>query len=118
MFNKSAVNAIITYVEEASKIGLHISDAILFGPYARGEANQESHINVLLVCAEYDEDSSERIKNMLWSLRSKTDSRIEPIPISKQDWVNGAGGSSADIARKEGIHVPLVCNKFGLTKMY
>ena len=93
------------YLEEANKLGLQISDAIIFGSYARDEADQDSDLDILLICSEYNESSSEEIKNLLWSLRAKTDSRIEPIPISKQDWFDGTGGIIADIARNEGISI-------------
>ncbi|MEF8823753.1 MAG: nucleotidyltransferase domain-containing protein [Desulfohalobiaceae bacterium] len=106
MVNESIIDSIRKYVEEASKSGLHISEAVLFGSHARGEADQESDLDVLIVCAEYQESSSERIKDLLWALRTKTDSRIEPVPISEKDWLSGAGGIIADIARKEGIRIP------------
>jgi len=33
------------------------------------------------------------------------------IPIGKKEWSQGAGGIIADIARKEGIKIPLVINE-------
>ena len=111
MVDESIISAIRNYIEEANRIGLQITEAILFGSYAKGEADQESDLDVLVVCSEYDESSSEEIKNLLWSLRAKTDSRIEPVPIGNREWVQGAGGIIADIARKEGIKIPLVIDE-------
>lgn len=111
MVNESIIDSIRKYIDEANKAGLYISEAILFGSYARGDADQESDVDVLVVCTDYKASTSERIKNILWLLRTKTDSRIEPVPISEKDWFNGAGGIIADIARKEGIRIPTLVNE-------
>jgi len=111
MVDESIIRTIRNYIDEANKIGLQITEAILFGSYAKGEAHQESDLDVLVVCSEYDESTSEDIKNVLWTLRAKTDSRIEPVPIGNKEWSRGAGGIIADIARKEGIKIPLVIDE-------
>lgn len=105
MVDKSIIDIIQNYLQVASKSGLHISEAILFGSYAKDSFDEDSDLDLLLVCADFNEDSSEEIKNKLWSLRAKTDSRIEPIPIAEQEWEKGAGGIIADIARREGIRI-------------
>lgn len=105
MLDKSIINIIQNYLQEANKRGLKISEAVLFGSYAKGESDEDSDLDILLICSDFKEDSSEEIKNKLWSLRANTDSRIEPIPIAEQEWSKGAGGIIADIARKEGISI-------------
>ncbi|MGM0424209.1 MAG: nucleotidyltransferase domain-containing protein [Thermodesulfobacteriota bacterium] len=105
MVDKSVIDTIQNYLQLASKSGIHISEAILFGSYAKDNSDEDSDLDLLLVCSDFNEDSSEEIKNKLWSLRSKTDSRIEPIPVAESEWDKGAGGIIADIARKEGIRI-------------
>lgn len=105
MVDKSIIDIIQNYLQVASNSGLHISEAILFGSYAKDNFDEDSDLDLLLVCSDFNENSSEEIKNKLWSLRAKTDSRIEPIPIAEQEWEKGAGGIIADIARSEGIRI-------------
>mgnify|MGYP006448259839 CR=1 FL=1 len=105
MVDKSIIDIIQNYLQVANKSGLHISEAILFGSYAKGTFDEESDLDLLLVCSDLNEASSEVIKNRLWSLRTKTDSRIEPIPVAESEWEKGAGGIVADIARKEGVRI-------------
>jgi len=105
MVDKSIIDIIQNYLQVANKSGLHISEAILFGSFAKGNYNEESDLDLLLVCSDLNEDTSEVIKNILWSLRAKTDSRIEPIPVAESEWEKGAGGIIADIARKEGVRI-------------
>lgn len=87
------------------ELPIRSSEAILFDSYAKDNFDEDSDLDLLLVCSEFNEKSSEEIKNKLWWLRAKTDSRIEPIPIAEQEWEKGAGGIIADIARKEGIRI-------------
>jgi len=112
LLDKSIINIIQNYLQEANKMGLQITEAVLFGSYAKGESDEDSDLDILLVCSDFQENSSEEIKNKLWSLRANTDSRIEPIPIAEQEWSKGAGGIIADIARKEGVRIsaPLKTN--------
>lgn len=105
MVEKSIRDIVENYVFVARNAGLHISEAILFGSYAKGNFNEESDLDLLLVCPDIDEASAEDIKNKLWSLRAKTDSRIEPVPVAQSEWNKGAGGIIADIARQEGVTV-------------
>lgn len=105
MVDKSIIDIIQNYLQVVNKSGLHISEAILFGSYAKGNFNEESDLDLLLICSDLNEDSSEDIKNRLWSLRAKTDSRIEPIPVAESEWDKGAGGIITDIARQEGIKI-------------
>ena len=111
MVDKSIIDIIQNYLQVASKSGLHISEAILFGSYAKNNFDEESDLDLLLICSDFNEDSAEEIKNKLWSLRARTDSRIEPIPIAEHEWQKGAGGIIADIARREGIRISATSNE-------
>lgn len=105
MVDKSIIDIVQNYIFVARSSGLQISEAILFGSYAKGNFDEESDLDVLLICPDIDESSAEEITTKLWALRAKTDSRIEPIPIAQSEWNTGAGGIIADIARQEGVRI-------------
>lgn len=111
MVDKSIIDIIQNYLQVSSESGVQISEAVLFGSYAKGNFNEESDLDLLLICSNIDKNSSEDIKNKLWSLRAKTDSRIEPIPVAESEWNAGAGGIMADIARQEGIRIGVISNE-------
>lgn len=62
-----------------------LEEAILFGSYARGGANENSDIDLALIFHDLlDAERFDRqVKLML--LATKIDSRIEPHPISQND---------------------------------
>ena len=107
MVDTKIIEAIRKYILEAGRSGVQISEAFLFGSYAKDQADEESDLDVLLVCPEYNESTSEQINDLLWSLRARTDSRIEPVPVAEREWSEGAGGIIADIARREGIRISI-----------
>lgn len=57
---------------------------ILFGSYAKGQANAESDIDIAVVFDRYD-DNHLRAMQQLCKLTRKTDLRIEPILLEEQN---------------------------------
>jgi predicted nucleotidyltransferase len=107
MVDQSIIKIIQNYITEAGKAGVRISDAFLFGSYARDKQNIESDLDLAVICPDLDEDTTQEIVDVLWEIRMITDSRIEPVPIGQQAWSSGSGGIIADIVRNEGIRIPL-----------
>ncbi len=105
MVDEAITRIVLNYIEEARNAGIMVSYALLFGSYARGEATPESDLDVIIVCPELDQPDTETVINLLWELRAKTDSRIEPVPIGLQTWESGPDSIITDIARREGIVV-------------
>lgn len=66
------------------KGGVKISQAILFGSYAKGTVNPESDIDIAIVSSQFGNDN---LKEMLFlrKLALKVDSHIEPVPLSPDD---------------------------------
>jgi predicted nucleotidyltransferase len=82
------VNKILTivnnYVKKISQSGISVSEAILFGSWARGSARTDSDIDVCIVSSALGKDLITEIVN-LRRLAFDIDSRIEPMPFSLDD---------------------------------
>ena len=79
------------------------SRAVLFGSHARGEGNEWSDIDIVVIAREFDGPPDRRLVDKLWVLRARTDSRIEPIPCGEKRWETEDGSPLLEIARREGV---------------
>lgn len=75
---------------------------VLFGSFARGEGDDESDIDLVVIAPQFDE-ADDRVIDLLWGLRALTDSRIEPIACGVEQWVTDRSNPLLEIARREGI---------------
>ena len=74
----------IDYINQVQKNGIPVTDAYLFGSYAKGSANKFSDIEVCIVSPSFGDDYFEdslRLKRVA----TKVDYRIEPIPFAFDD---------------------------------
>ena len=57
---------------------------ILFGSYAKGTENEDSDIDIAVISDDFDDiyDCMAILMGMTWDI----DARIEPHPISKEDY--------------------------------
>ena len=81
---------------------LNVSQAVLFGSYARGEADQWSDIDLIVVAARFDAEVARTDVELLWRVAARTDSRIEPIPCGVRQWAEDQSSAVIEIARREG----------------
>ncbi len=73
------------YLKEVEKAGIRIERAYLYGSYARGEETDDSDIDIAIVSSDFSDDRfTEALR--LKALRWKIDMRIEPMPISPEDF--------------------------------
>ena len=86
---------------------IHVSRAILYGSHARGEAHPESDIDILVIAPEFDESYDKKRVDLLWELRARSDSRIEPIPVGERQWQDDDASAIIEIARREGEEILL-----------
>lgn len=77
------INQYISLLKENHK---GIEKAILFGSYAKNKQREDSDIDIALVFDCLDEDDRFDLQIQLMLLASTIDSRIEPHPISKDDF--------------------------------
>lgn len=80
---------------------LGIKKVYLFGSFAKGNAKEESDIDIALVLENMDDFFS--VQRQLMKLRRKIDLRIEPHPFSAKDF-NSANPFAIEI-EKTGIEV-------------
>ena len=80
-----------------------IESAYLFGSYAKGISTDDSDIDLALVFKELDDSKRFDIQVQLMLLAAQIDSRIEPHPISHDDF--NSGNPFVVEIRKTGIEV-------------
>lgn len=82
-------NTITKYLKLIKKEFPKIESAYLFGSYAKGKSTKDSDIDIAVIFSELDGSNQFEIQVQLMLLASKFDSRIEPHPISKEDFDSG-----------------------------
>lgn len=66
-----------------------IERVYLFGSYAKGKSTEDSDIDVALIFTNLDDSKRFDIQVQLMLLAAQIDSRIEPHPISHDDFDSG-----------------------------
>jgi predicted nucleotidyltransferase len=107
MVEPAIVSVIQKYLEAVRRSGIRVSQAILFGSYARGDALPDSDVDILVIAPEFDGPSDKSRVDLLWVLRAQTDSRIEPMAVRERQWQEDQGSLILEMARREGQVIPL-----------
>ena len=92
------------YIAELKRNKIPIRKAIIFGSYAKGDAKEESDIDVALVSEVFSGDRFEDRRKII-PLRREIDNRIEPLPFRPEDFEND--GILAEEIKKTGVVVSL-----------
>jgi len=90
------------YIEELQKHNISVQQAILFGSYVKGSANEDSDIDIALVSESFTGNRFDD-RRVLVPLRRKIDNRIEPMPFRSDDF--SKGGNLIDEIRKTGLSI-------------
>jgi len=79
------MESIQKYIEKISQY-YKIEAIILFGSYAKGTENENSDIDIAIISSDFDDiiEDGARLIGFTW----KIDTRIEPHPITKEDFEN------------------------------
>ena len=107
MVERTILSVIQNYLDMIRQADIHVSRAILYGSHARGEAHPESDIDILVIAPEFDESYDKKRVDLLWELRARSDSRIEPIPVGERQWQDDDASAIIEIARREGEEILL-----------
>ena len=81
--DREIMESINKYIEKISKY-YKIEAIILFGSYAKGTQNEDSDIDIAIIFSDFKDifDDMADLIGYTW----KIDTRIEPHPISKEDY--------------------------------
>jgi len=95
------------YLANLQQQDIPVSFGVVFGSQARGEANQLSDIDLLVVSPRFDRDRKRADINLLWHVAARTDSRIEPVPVGHIQFATDDTNAIIETARREGqiIHL-------------
>jgi predicted nucleotidyltransferase len=93
------------YLEAARDAGIDVRRAVLFGSYARGDANDWSDIDLVVIAPVFDERRDRELVRRLWTLRAYTDSRIEPVACGEREWETDDSRPILEYARREGVEI-------------
>jgi len=107
MVDFPVIEAVKRYLRILSQEGIHASRAILFGSFARGQANEWSDIDLIVIAPEFDGIKDRQLIRRLWILRAKADIRIEPIPCGQREWETEEARPILDMARQEGMEISI-----------
>ena len=101
--DETLIEKIRQYLAVLPTVGIHASKAVLFGSFAKGRADPDSDIDLIVIAPEFDAESDFDTIENLWETTLLADNRIEPIPCGEQEWESGDGRPIVEIARREGV---------------
>ncbi len=101
--DKNIDSTIARYLDLIKEKFTDIERVYLFGSYAKGKSTEDSDIDVALIFTNLDDSKRFDIQVQLMMLAAQIDSRIEPHPISHDDF--DSGNPFVDEIKKTGIEV-------------
>ena len=102
MVEPAIVRVVTECLLAVRRSGLRVSRGVVFGSHARGEARPESDIDVLVISPEFDGPYDRQRVDILWQMRARTDSRVEPFGVGERQWQEDDANPIIEIARREG----------------
>jgi len=87
--DKNIDKAVTKYLDLIKISFPQIESVYLFGSYAKGKSTEDSDIDLALIFTNLDDSKRFDIQVQLMLLAAKIDSRIEPHPISQEDFNSG-----------------------------
>jgi len=105
MVDQAIVEVVKKYLDSLPAVGIHARRAVLFGSFARGNADEWSDIDLIVIAPEFEGICERSLVEQLWIVRAKVDDRIEPIPCGEREWESDGSRPILTIARSEGISI-------------
>lgn len=107
MVEVEIIEIVKKYLASLSRVGINAVKGVLFGSFARGDANEWSDIDLIVIAPEFNEEKTLALVENLWLATKYADSRIEPIPCGVKEWEEDEDRPIIDIARREGIIISI-----------
>lgn len=107
MVNQTVVGVIQSYVSVLRAAGVNVREAVLFGSHAKGEANEDSDIDVMIIAPEFDHLEDRGLINLLWGLRTDSPWPLQPFPCGVRQWAEDDAIPIIEVARLEGVPIEL-----------
>ncbi len=102
--SRSEVEKIVkNYKRALKKAGYPFSAVYLFGSYAKGDAREESDIDIAVLSDKLRKNWNKN-EEILWKLGADVDLRIEPVGFTPEDFENSVDPIVREV-RENGIKV-------------
>jgi len=92
------------FLQRLLKEGTPVERVFLYGSYARGEENEESDIDVMVI-SEIFNKHDDQIVGKAWRISRSFDVRIEPYTVGKKRFLNDDFSPLLQYVKKEGIEI-------------
>jgi len=103
MVERTVIATVRRYLAALPAQGIHARRVVLFGSFARGDANNLSDIDLIVIAPEFDGPREMTLIEKLWEATASADNRIEPIPCGDDEWETDQCRPILEIARREGV---------------
>jgi predicted nucleotidyltransferase len=102
MVAPSVIESVRIFLRKVNENGIPVAFGVLFGSQARGTADDQSDIDLLVVSRNFDGKKDRHETSLLLQLTLDTDSRVEPVPVGEKEWLEDDSRAIVEIARREG----------------
>jgi predicted nucleotidyltransferase len=101
---ETVLEIVHNYLQAVNQAGIGARRAVLFGSWARGEAHEESDIDLVVIAPEFDGEWDRDLLDQLWELTAFVPDawRIEPIACGEREWLEDTERLILEYARREG----------------
>jgi hypothetical protein len=93
------------FIAAVEKSGIKVSRVVLFGSHARGEADEWSDIDIIVISPDFDAPDPRDLVNRLWEATVTTRGHVEPVACGERRWREDNGSPILEMARREGIEI-------------
>lgn len=98
------INILDTFITLMKK-KIEINRVVLFGSRARGDAEPDSDMDVLVIVNDLTEEMEDYISECAWEAGFERGIVLVPVVFSRNDWENGPERYSllAEVIKSEGV---------------
>jgi predicted nucleotidyltransferase len=104
MAKKNIVALLQIFLRLLLKEGIPVERAFLYGSYARGEENEESDIDIMIISEVFDTNDDKTV-GKTWRISNSVDSRIEPYTVGRKRFLNDKFSPLLEYVKKEGVEI-------------